>query len=438
MPAHDQTNAFHSILDDRLASSSSSSSNGNGKSSRPKSPFGGRGRAGDSRSPSRSTKGKGKGKGKDVEEEEEFLKEAYRIHAHLASLTHLLKTVRKAYLSTIEPPPLSRRNRDRPDIGLGSGSNSKAQDEGTEGEWRKWEKVKYLTDKERDEIDLRARMILRRCRDRVGVLELSEQARKSKAPSSSSNTQQAILSFLPSLLASEEQTNLSRIYPPIITAHRASVLWYLNTYLSKLTSTLSDLQEERFKRREERGRSLGAGASLELASIGAKKHLTLPSTSTSGGKGGRKIPDGMIVDVHDPAFTFNGSGDPHLGGIGIIDPSSGPPVESQLTPAQIQQFESENNVLLDQMSTTLSSVLSAESSLLEISQLQSELIQHLSSQNEMIDQLYEDAIGSLGSLGDANEQLKKARERGKESRLFLIVFLLGASLGLLFLDWYAK
>ncbi|OCF35576.1 syntaxin 18 [Kwoniella heveanensis CBS 569] len=446
MPPHDQTGVFHSILDDHLASSSSSGqSNGNATSKRPKSPFEARVGAGASRSPSRSRKGKEVQK-----EEEEFLKEAYRIHAHLASLTHLLKTVRKAYLSTIEPPPLSRRaprDRTNPYASSSSSSDPNVQEDGAaEGEWRKWEKVKYLTDKERDEIDLRARMILRRCKDRVGVLELSEQARKSKAPSSSSHTQQTLLSFLPSLLASEEQTNLSRIYPPIITAHRASVLWYLNTYLSKLTSTLSDLQEERYKRREERGRSLGAGASLELASIGAKKDI-------SGGlqSGGRRIPDGMIVDVHDPAFSLHGGSatDPHLGakgsaavngsgtGIGIIDASAGP-VEAQLTPAQIQQFESENNVLLDQMSSTLSSVLSAESSLLEISQLQSELIQHLSSQNEMIDQLYEDAIGSLGSLGDANEQLKKARERGKESRLFLIVFLLGASLGLLFLDWYAK
>ena len=44
-----------------------------------------------------------------------------------------------------------------------------------EEEWKKWERVKYLTDRERDEIDLRARMILRRCKDRVGMLELAEQ-----------------------------------------------------------------------------------------------------------------------------------------------------------------------------------------------------------------------------------------------------------------------
>lgn len=88
------------------------------------------------------------------------------------------------------------------------------------------------------------------------------------------------------------------------------------------------------------------------------------------------------------------------------------------------------------MSSTLSSVLSAEASLLEISQLQSELIRHLAQQTEMVEQLYEDAVGSVAEVKRANEQLTKARERGKDGRLFLLIFILGASFSLLFLDWY--
>ena len=38
----------------------------------------------------------------------------------------------------------------------------------------RWEGSKYLSDRERDEIDLRARMILRRCRERVSALEDGE------------------------------------------------------------------------------------------------------------------------------------------------------------------------------------------------------------------------------------------------------------------------
>lgn len=148
----------------------------------------------------------------------------------------------------------------------------------------------------------------------------------------------------------------------------------------------------------------------------------------------------MITDVHDPAFSHTFASnpeDPHLNqDLGIIDPSA-PPIEQVLSQEQIRAFESENNALLEHMSSTLSSVLSAEASLLEISQLQSELVRHLAQQTEVVEQLYEDAVGSVAEVKRANEQLTKARERGKDGRLFLLIFILGASFSLLFLDWYA-
>ncbi|WRT69085.1 uncharacterized protein IL334_006068 [Kwoniella shivajii] len=400
MPSIDHTHLFKDVLSEKSSQLP--------PSSRSKSP---------SRLNVRSASRKGKGKESDLDEEE-FLKESYRIYNHLLSLQHLLTSVRKPYLSTVEPPPLSRR----------SHKENKAADEDEQNEWKKWERVKYLTDRERDEIDLRARMILRRCKERVNALEISEHARKSKTPSTSS-AKATVLSFLPSLLPSESSSS----FPPLINAHRASVLWTLNDYLARLTSTVSDLQEERSKRREERSKTLGSGASIEASRMNNLAQSQSKSVN-------HKIPDGIMVGVDDPAFTTSDShlsnGNGYTGGLGIMNPSD-VPIEDQITSSQIQSFENENNVLLEHMSSTLSSVLSAESSLLEISQLQSELVRHLSQQTEMVDQLYEDAVGSVSQVGKANEQLKKARERGKEGRLFLLVFLIGASLGLLFLDWYA-
>lgn len=89
------------------------------------------------------------------------------------------------------------------------------------------------------------------------------------------------------------------------------------------------------------------------------------------------------------------------------------------------------------MNSTLNTVLRAEKSLLEISQLQSTLIAHLATQSEAIELLYDEAMGTVADLGRANDQLKKAKERGKEGRLYLVVFLVIASLTLLFLDWYS-
>ncbi|WVN87884.1 uncharacterized protein L203_103081 [Cryptococcus depauperatus CBS 7841] len=366
-----------------------------------------------SKSPTRSSSRKLKVKNVGGVKEEAFLEESYQIRNHLQSLQDLLNSIRRAYLSTVAPPPLSRRHGHSKPVE----SFNKEQEE----RWSKWEKAKYLTDRERDEIDLRARMILRRCKERVGILEKAEQIRKSKVASTVIPTS-TILSFLPSL--SLPPTNN---FESLISAHRASIIWTLNEFLAKVTGAVSDMQNERAKRREERDRSLGAGAALEAERIGL-----------SGGTK-RSIPEGMIMDVHDPAFSHSLETDPHLHtqGLGVIDPSE-PPIEQVLSQQQIQEFESENNALLEHMSSTLSSVLSAESSLLEISQLQSELVRHLAQQTEVVEQLYQDAVGSVAEVKKANEQLVKARERGKEGRLFLLIFIVGASMSLLFLDWYAS
>lgn len=182
----------------------------------------------------------------------------------------------------------------------------------------------------------------------------------------------------------------------LLAAHRAIVIWTLTDLLARSSATMSGMQEESSKRREERSRTLGAGAAREAASMtSALSTMPGPDTDTD------------------------------------------PPIESQLSPEQMQQFARENDTLLEHMQTQLASVLAAEKSLLEISALQTELVRQLVQQTEMTDRLYDEAVGTVGDVGRANEQLRKARKRGKEGRLFLLVFLVGASLALLFLDWYA-
>ena len=87
----------------------------------------------------------------------------------------MLNSVRKAYLSTA-PAPLRRH--DRPPSARLNGA------EGDEDDLEKWRESKYLSDREKDEIDLRGKMILRRCRERVGVLEESEKGGSFSHPSS--------------------------------------------------------------------------------------------------------------------------------------------------------------------------------------------------------------------------------------------------------------
>lgn len=215
--------------------------------------------------------------------------------------------------------------------------------------------------------------------------------------------QNKLYKFLPSLAPTEDDSGTV-----LLTAHRASVLWTLNSLLAKLTTTTSDLQEERARRRAERTKTLGGSAEREA----------------------------LLMERGQPLGV--GQHFPNVAGVGTgIVPPDEPRIEDQLSQAQLQEFESENSALLEHMQSQLDSVLSAEKSLLEISTMQAELVRHLTQQTEMVDLLYDQAVASVGQMGDANRELKKARENSGQSRLMLLVFLIGMSFALLFLNWYS-
>lgn len=111
-------------------------------------------------------------------------------------------------------------------------------------------------------------------------------------------------------------------------------------------------------------------------------------------------------------------------------------IDSVLSAAQIQQFEAEESLLLKSTQSDLASLKLAESSLLEIAALQSQLALHLSQQGELADKLWEEAVGVTGKVEEGNVQLRKARERNRESRVWLLVFLMMASGTLVFLDHF--
>ena len=110
--------------------------------------------------------------------------------------------------------------------------------------------------------------------------------------------------------------------------------------------------------------------------------------------------------------------------------------ELELTQSQIMQFETENANILQNMQDALASVQQAESRLMEISALQMELVAHLTKQTEQTEQLYEDAIATAATVEKGNVQLKEARRRARDSRKWILLFLIGASLSLLFLHYY--
>lgn len=189
----------------------------------------------------------------------------------------------------------------------------------------------------------------------------------------------------------------------------------LTAHLARTADAQYALQEERARRREERGKSLGGQSAVVQGGMGTGK-----------GKG----LEGVQLTVPTVAVRASDTGDTD------VDASGEATDDLSLTPAQAQLFAEENAHLLESMQSTLSSVLSAESSILEIAQLQSSLLAQLHTQSESIDLLYDDAVRTVGDVERANKELRKAKERSGEARVFLLFFLIMGSLTLLFLDWY--
>lgn len=194
------------------------------------------------------------------------------------------------------------------------------------------------------------------------------------------------------------------------------------------------MQEERVNRQMERSRTLGSAAGLEALNMtisGTRHTQDVPeSQKPSSWLGGTSSV--IAATIGAPSFSEKQPSYP----LPDTSPPSDDEDDLELSSSQIDQFETENAHILRSVQETLDSVHQAEARLMEISALQMELVTHLTQQTELTDQLYEDAIASTSMVEQGNTQLIEAKRRSKDSRLFVLIFLIGASLSMLFLHYY--
>ncbi|KAJ8455125.1 hypothetical protein ONZ51_g12628 [Trametes cubensis] len=352
----------------------------------------------------------------------EYVKEAYVVLNHINTLARMVAAVRKAYLNVdSRSPPMLRPTTRTIDLA---------------GENQSWAELRNLTNEERDQIDLQARVILSRCKDRVAQLEELEKKRAEYAASQ----QNPFTRLLPARLRQDDSTAAS----DFVAAHHAGITWYLSRRLTETSQFLRDMQEERMKRQLERSRTLGSGAAREAMFLGANDALPSPAESSASGSwlgGASNLASSFAASIGGPSTP---SFDPSQS-TSTIKPSASmrddwmsetDEEELELSASQIQQFEEENANILQSVQDTLASVQQAEARLMEISALQMELVAHLTKQTEQTEQLYEDAIATAATVEKGNEQLKEARRRARDGRKWILLFLIGASLSLLFLHYY--
>jgi syntaxin 18 len=241
------------------------------------------------------------------------------------------------------------------------------------------------------------------------------------------------------LLPSRLRQDSTSVASANIAAHHASITYYLNRRLAAVGQFQKEMQEERIARQSERTRTLGSAAAREAAYLGIGDPLA--SYDNAAGSSSASSPRSWV----EGAASKLGISTPSSSGPrSDFIPQQGPVLEDsedeyddlELTASQIQQFETENANILQSVQDKLAAVQQAESRLLEISALQTELVAHLTKQVEITDQLYEDAITTSETVEKGNVQLKEAKRRAKDSRLYILVFLFGASFALLFLHYY--
>ncbi|BGP36777.1 hypothetical protein JCM10449v2_000679 [Rhodotorula kratochvilovae] len=346
-----------------------------------------------------------------------WTKQAEQVATNLRSFAGFLSSIRRAYLdlgSSSSNPHAHHHQQPARQLDPSKGLAA-------------WEGVRWLTDRERDEIDFAVKVALRKSVDRVRELEALEKARLAAAKRDNPN---AGLSRLLGLASSSPAVSPEA---EALSQHRAHIALYFNELLAAVSQRQRDQQEARVRRQLERTQSLGGmggGGALGMDELGRQMARRAKSERAAGkGKGRESVDEGAVGAV--PSM-YRPAPIP-----GEEDEEDDHPLESTLTAEQVQQFEAEESALLKATQSDLEALKTAESSLLEIAALQTQLAQHLGQQSELTDKLWEEAVTVSGEVERGNKQLKQAKERSRDSRMWLLIFLFGSSFTLLFLDYYA-
>ncbi|EEB93691.1 hypothetical protein MPER_07617 [Moniliophthora perniciosa FA553] len=198
-------------------------------------------------------------RGDEVQFGKEYVSEAYKILNHISRLTRMLASIRKPYLNVDSRATTFTTPRT---LDFSSAES--------------WSNIKQLSNEERDEIDLQARVILSRCAERVKEMEALEKRRVELLASKVN----PITRFLPPRLRQDESSALNNF----IAAHHTSITWYLNRRLAEASQSQKEMQEERVKRQLERSKTLGSGAPFEgpgMLDVQQNPGRELPGTGSS-------------------------------------------------------------------------------------------------------------------------------------------------------------
>ena len=193
---------------------------------------------------------------------------------------------------------------------------------------------------------------------------------------------------------------------------REGVLWYLKKKLEEAGALQREMMERRIEREIERGKSTLSGGGMN-GGIGPSSYTSSKGRygRNAGGAAGSYQNAALLDEITGatPSSSSSSSAPPSAQNGTLSSPS-----QSKLL--QQQTLEAENSALLSHYTSSLTQIATAERSLLEISELQSQLVANLEVQGAQVEQLVSDGLQTAENVGGGNKQLKKASERRSVAR----------------------
>jgi len=276
---------------------------------------------------------------------------------------------------------------------------------------------RYLTDRDREEIDANAKQIIRELNASIRILDDAESKRRHDEEAAIRKKYGSALGALGSWAAGGKKTDeheAAESRARDIGIHRDGILWFLRKRLELCCATQQSMMEARLTREMERNRSVLANASIPLPGYTAPQEKAAVKASSSSS------------DFTSPQYE-----------------SFAP--DSSLTEEQVQMFEKGNQDMMTHYQMTLDKVRcvssttpkpkitvyncrreheatnlinhrTAEQSLVEIAELQTVLVNNLAVQSAHIEQLVADSDNMVDNVGGGNKELKKATQRPSAAR----------------------
>jgi len=285
-----------------------------------------------------------------------------------------------------------------------------------------------MSDRDREKVDADAKQMLRKLNASIKSLRESEEVRhetetalinqKYGGGKSFSMAKRWVAGGLSSSNAGSGKSNeqvAAEDQEKAVSTHRGSVLWMLGQRLQECISTQQTMMEIRISREMEKNRSVLAKA--RAPDMAALRAMMEPGDDTTyGSKNPSSAGTGRRADEEAQRATA------------AYSPAT------DLTPEQIQMFQQDNADMLRHYESTLDQVRyvfkasvewlyaraltqliskprTAQKSLVEISELQTQLVDNLTAQSANIDLLMTESSNTTENVGGGNKQLKQATQR---------------------------